>query len=119
MTGRVIGARMVGKPVGVYILVALEAEEWELKNIAIAEGLQGQGVGRQLLDHAVVQAKELGARVLKVGTGNSSLDQLRFYEAAGFERENVDKGFFLRNYEQPIFENGIQCTDMIFLAKQL
>ena len=106
-------------PVGVYVLTDHGDGLLELKNIAVSEHLQGQGVGKRLLSHAVETARKQGATTLEVGTGNSSLDQLAFYEKAGFRRVRVDEGFFLRNYDEPIYENGLQCTDMIFLSQAL
>ncbi|MED2175925.1 GNAT family acetyltransferase, partial [Bacillus thuringiensis] len=32
---------------------------------------------------------------------------------------SVDKDFFLRNYNEEIYENGIQCMDMIRLTQNL
>lgn len=118
-TGICVGAVLNEDIFGVYVLLDHGEGLMELKNIAVAETLQGQGFGKQLLEHAIETARRAGAGALEVGTGNSSLAQLRFYEKAGFQRHRVDEGFFLRNYEQPIFENGMQCTDMIFLIRDL
>ncbi len=118
-TGVSVGASLNEEIVGVYVLLLHGEGLMELKNIAVAETMQGQGFGRRLLEHAIATARQTGARTLEVGTGNSSLAQLRFYEKAGFRRHRVDSGFFLRHYEQPIFEDGIQCTDMIFLMRDL
>lgn len=118
-TGISVGAVLNEEILGVYVLLDHGEGLMELKNIAVAETMQGQGFGKQLLEHAVETARQTGASALEVGTGNSSLAQLRFYEKAGFRRHRIDEGFFLRNYEQPIFENGMQCTDMIFLLRDL
>jgi len=115
--GDVVGATIAGKPVGVYVLTDNGDGVMELKNIAIAIQLQGQGLGKILIRHALAHAEGLGASRVEVGTGNSSLEQLRFYQSVGFERLRVDKGFFLRNYADPIYENGMQCMDMIILSK--
>ena len=117
--GIVAGALLDDVPVGVYVLVKHSATLMELKNIAVVETLQGKGFGKRLLDHAVETARKQGAVTLEVGTGNSSLDQLAFYEKAGFRRARMDEGFFLRNYDEPIYENGMQCTDMIILSQDL
>lgn len=54
-----------------------------------------------------------------VGTGNSSLDQLAFYQKGGFRICGVDRDFFVQNYDQQIVENAIQCLDMIRLSMEL
>lgn len=115
--GTVVGATVSGDAVGVYVLVDQGTGLMELKNIAVAENMQGRGLGTILLADALERARGRGALRLEVGTGNSSLNQLRFYEAAGFRRDRVDTGFFLRNYPEPIYENGIQCTDMVILSR--
>lgn len=117
--GTVITAFMEEQPVGVYVLVDHGHGLLELKNIAVSESFQGRGIGKRILAHAVETATETGAKRLEVGTGNSSTGQLAFYENAGFRRVRVDEGFFLRNYDEPIYENGMQCTDMIFLSQDL
>lgn len=116
--GHLYGGILNGEIVGAFVLLNKGEGVWELKNIAVSESFQRRGFGRTLLHHATMEARGMGGRSLEVGTGNSSLAQLRFYEAAGFQRSHVDKGFFTRNYDAPIFENGVQCTDMIFLTKR-
>ena len=51
-----------------------------------------------------------------VGTDPSMVP---FYEKFGFSPVYTVKDFFLDNYEAPIIENGIQLTDMIYLARNL
>lgn len=105
--------------VGVYILLQADCPLWELKNIAVAEEWQGKGVGKTLITAAISSAKELGAEKLEVGTGNSSIGQLAFYQKAGFRMQRIAKNYFTLNYDEPIFENGIQCRDMVILAMDL
>jgi ribosomal protein S18 acetylase RimI-like enzyme len=91
----------------------------ELVNIAVAEKQQGRGIGKQLVLHAIETAKSLGSKSLEVGTGNSSVGQLAFYQKCGFRIVGVDRDFFTRHYSKPIYENGIQCRDMIRLVLHL
>ncbi|WP_308787754.1 GNAT family N-acetyltransferase [Planomicrobium stackebrandtii] len=104
-----------GAIVGVYVLVALSDTVVEIKNIAVAESFRGRGYGRQLLQHALAEAALRGFTFVEIGTGNSSLDQLALYQKCGFRMCAIDPDFFRRNYPQPIFENGIECRDMIRL----
>lgn len=112
-------ARWDGTVVGVFVIINLGDDVWELKNIAVAEEWQGKGVGKALLDAACAAAAEAGARIIEVGTGNSSLDQLAFYQKAGFRMQRIAKNFFTLNYPDPIVENGIACQDLVILAKNL
>ena len=85
-------------------------------NVAVAEDRQGKGLGKKLILHALEVAKSLGVKKVEIGTGNSSIGQLALYEKCGFQIIGIIENFFIDNYPEPIFENGIQCRDMVRLA---
>jgi hypothetical protein len=58
----------------------------------------------------------MGTTKVVVGTGNSSLDALAFYQKLGFRMEAIDRDHFVRTYPLPIVENGIFCRDMVRLG---
>ncbi len=104
-------------------ILAVAVLEWhgtvaELKNIAVVEERQGTGLGRQMLAHVLAHAAEAGANRLEVGTGNSSFQELAFYQRNGFRIAGVVPGFF-DSYQPAIVENGIACRDMVRLAINL
>jgi len=105
-----------GEIVGVYVLVKLGVTTMEIINIAVDERKQGCGIGKKLLSDAIQTTKALGFKFLEVGTGNSSIAQLAFYQKSGFRIDGVIKDFFVDHYEEEIVENGIQCRDMIRLS---
>lgn len=105
--------------VGVYVLVVKKSNAAELMNIAVAEHMQGRGLGKRLVLHAIEASRQKGCSTIEVGTGNSSIDQLALYQKCGFRIVGVDTDFFVRNYTEEIYENGIQCRDMIRLAMKL
>ncbi|MEF9991877.1 MAG: GNAT family N-acetyltransferase [Romboutsia sp.] len=105
--------------VGIYILIKTRPSTLELVNIAIREGYQGSGIGKKLLYSAIDIAKKSNAKTLEVGTGNSSISQLAFYQKCGFRIVGIDKDFFKKHYEEKIVENGIECIDMIRLSIDL
>jgi len=117
--GKFYIAEWDGIVVGVYVLLPVKDTLWELKNIAVSEEWQGKGVGKALLAAAIKSARGEGAATLEVGTGNSSLDQLAFYQKAGFRMVRIVKNFFTLNYDDPIIEGGIQCRDMVVLTLDL
>jgi GNAT superfamily N-acetyltransferase len=108
-----------GQIIGVYVLLPTRPETVELVNIAVIETLHGLGIGKELLSHAIQTAKATGYKTIEVGTGNSSIGQLAFYQKCGFRIIGVDLDFFIRHYPDEIFENGIQCRDMIRLSQNL
>ncbi|WP_282020470.1 GNAT family N-acetyltransferase [Planomicrobium okeanokoites] len=114
--GFVYEAAVDDELMGVYVLLPLTDGIVEIKNIAVAEDARGQGYGKRLIQHALSEAERLGFGHVEIGTGNSSVDQLMLYQKCGFRIDSIDRDFFLRNYPEPIFENGIQCRDMIRLV---
>ena len=108
-----------GKHAGVYVLVETTPKTVEIMNISVAEERQGQGIGRRLIHHAISHARERGYEILRIGTGNSSIGQLALYQKCGFRIVGIDFDFYIRHYPEPIFENGIQCRDMMRLEIQL
>ncbi|NOU98045.1 GNAT family N-acetyltransferase [Paenibacillus sp. LMG 31456] len=112
-------ATMDDEIIGVYVLLQTRPETVEIVNIAVDERHQGRGVGRQLVNHAIANAKLLGFRTVEVGTGNSSVGQLALYQKCGFRITGVDRDFFIRHYSEDIYENGIQVVDMIRLSQDL
>ncbi|WML39564.1 GNAT family N-acetyltransferase [Neobacillus sp. OS1-2] len=105
--------------IGVYVLLPTRPETVELVNIAVIETQHGKGLGKQLVINAIQVAKSKGYRTIEVGTGNSSIGQLALYQKCGFRITGVDIDFFIRHYPEEIFENGIQCRDMVRLSQDL
>ncbi|MBA2870346.1 ribosomal protein S18 acetylase RimI-like enzyme [Anoxybacillus calidus] len=117
--GQCFVAEINGQIIGVYVLLPTRPETIELVNIAVDEKQQGKGIGKQLVLHAVENAKQQGYKTMEIGTGNSSIRQLALYQKCGFRITGVDRDFFVKHYPEPIFENGIQCRDMIRLSQEL
>ena len=88
---------------------------YEIKNIAVSPAYQHKGLGKLMLSHLLRYAKEAGGEEIFLGTGNSSLSQLAFYQKMGFRITGVVPDYF-RDYEPPIYENGIRCMDMVILG---
>lgn len=105
--------------VGTYVLLPTRPETVELVNLAVDEESQGKGIGKSLVHHAIQLARESGYKTIEIGTGNSSVGQLALYQKCGFRITGVDRDFFLRHYEEEIYENGIQVVDMIRLSQDL
>lgn len=110
----------VGKEiVGVFVLLATRPHTVELVNIAVAETHQGKGIGKALVLGAIQIAQKKGFKTIEVGTGNSSIGQLALYQKCGFQIIGIDKGFFVKHYQEEIIENGIHCRDMVRLSQDI
>lgn len=105
--------------IGVYVLLPRKEGLIELINLAVAEIYLGKGLGKKLVMHAIEEARMLGYKVIEVGTGNSSIGQLALYQKCGFRINRIDRDFFLKNYEEEIYENEIHCVDMIRLSQDI
>jgi GNAT superfamily N-acetyltransferase len=103
--------------IGVYVVRKTASDAYELMNISVAQSHQKKGIGTELLKHAIALVRELRARCLTVGTVSFGY-YLTFYQRAGFRVISIDKDFFLKNYTEPMYENGIQLKDMLRLAIQ-
>ena len=101
------------KVIGVAV-VQIGAHEAEIKNIAVVKEFRGRGIGRALLAHLRDYAAQKMIKKITVGTGNSSLYQLRFYQLSGFRIVAVEKDYF-DQYPNPIYEDGIRCRDLLRL----
>lgn len=105
--------------IGVYVLLPTRPETVELVNVAVIEEQHGRGIGKRLVMDAIKVAKTKGYKTIEIGTGNSGIGQLALYQKCGFRIVGVDMDFFVRHYPEDIFENGIQCRDMIRLSQDL
>lgn len=118
-TWQIFWAYLDDKIVGVYVLILLHTQIFEIINIAVDTAFQGKGIWTMLIVDAIQKAKDMHAKKLEIWTWNSSSAQLALYQKCGFKVHSVDKGFFSRNYKKKIIENGIECTDMIRLRMDL
>ncbi|MGG1923864.1 GNAT family N-acetyltransferase [Chryseobacterium sp. NRRL B-14798] len=93
--------------------------ELEIKNVAVIESYRSKGIGSILMNKAKEIAKENHYKILTVGTSDTGFQQIRFYEKNGFIRSGILKDFFIKNYPDPIYENGLQMRDMVVLSHHL
>lgn len=101
--------------IAVMVLHENSTTEIELKNIAVIETWRNKGIGSILVDKAKELATEKHYTSLLVGTSDTGLQQIRFYEKNGFIKKGIRKDFFIENYPVPIYENGVQMRDMLML----
>lgn len=101
------------------LVSTLNEKQAEVKNIAVKESWQGKGIAQSLLYKSTSYCSENGFDLVQISTGNSSIKQLYLYQKMGFRIEKIEKGYFLKNYKEEIWENELQCLDKIVLTKQL
>ena len=97
-------------------VVTKEAESvYELKNIAVRPDCQRKGYGKKLIEFLFTYYPHWN-RML-VGTGDSP-GILYFYESCGFVESHRVKNFFTEHYDHPMFEEGKQLVDMVYLKRE-
>ncbi len=101
--------------VGTCVVQPRGTDTHELMSIAVHPDHQQLGYGTALLTWVIEYYRRAGARQLELGTGTFGY-QLAFYQRHGFRVTGVEPNFFVKNYPEPIFENGIQLMDMLRLV---
>ena len=103
--------------IAVAVVTVEDEKTIELKNLAVSEPEQGKGFGRQMLNF-LFRFYGKNYETLLVGTGDVQTT-IGFYEHCGFAFSHRVKDFFLKNYDHPIIENGVQLKDMVYLKRQI
>ena len=94
-----------------------EGNTLEIKNIATKPEFQGNGYGKAMIEY-IIKRNANKYSYIQVGTGDSPLT-VPFYKKCGFEYSHRIKDFFIKNYDHPIFEAGVQLKDMVYYKKEL
>src|SRR5216683_6072127 len=67
-----------------YMVAWCETDAYFIDNIAVEPLRQGQGLGRQLVDHAVCEARRLRLPALRLYTNVAMTENLSMYDHLGF-----------------------------------
>lgn len=106
-------------PTAVIVLQKIAPAKLEIKNIAVDPKFENHGLATRMLQYAICFASEGHYRQLLIGTGSTSFKQLYLYQKIGFRITHVKRDFFVENYPQPIYENGLLLRDMLVLTLNL
>ena len=91
-----------------------EERESEIIYIAVAAGLRGRGYGKAIIEALFREMRQRGVQSLLVGTANSSLDNIAFYQKCGFRLDSVRRDYF-EYIQPPKMEHGIPVRDMLVM----
>ncbi len=112
-------AELDGEIVGVVLIMETKLHTIEIMNLAVKEELHNNGIGKQLLLYAIEEIKKGDTKTIEIGTGNPGVVQMLLYQKCGFRIVDIDFDFFRRTHPEPIYENGIECRDMIIMRINL
>jgi ribosomal protein S18 acetylase RimI-like enzyme len=110
-----------GAPLAITLVVPEPEGGVELKAVAVDSSAHGQGIGSRMLTAVLAALRASGVHHVVVGTGNSGIGQLAFYQKAGFRLQRIERDFFstARGYPDGLEENGIPLRDMVWMDQQL
>lgn len=103
------------KVLGQCAVTEIDKHRCEIKNIAIYENIHKKGYGRKFINLICDYYRDKYTSIL-VGTADNGIE---FYEKCGFKISHKIKNFFIDNYDIPIYDDGVQCIDMIYLEKKI
>lgn len=106
-----------GAPHAAILVVEQSPAVAELRAVAVAEAVQGQGVGTLMVNATVFVLGQRGIRKVVVGTASSGVRQIAFYQRCGFRLTHVERDFFTpeKGYPAGLSENGLPIRDMVWL----
>ena len=90
-----------GKVVGTYSLVIMDklgkrgTPAGVVEDVAVMPGLQGKGIGRAMMEHALGECRKAGCYKLALSSNVKRGPAHRFYEGLGFERHGYSFAVFL------------------------
>ena len=97
--GRIFLAVRDCQTVGCCALLRLAPGEFEVAKLAVTELSQRNGIGRQLLERVIAEARALGAHRLYLETNRMLVGAIRLYESMGFQylpRERIVPSVYAR-----------------------
>lgn len=110
----VAGDRIVGH---LQVIETGAPDELEIKNMAVVAEHRRQGIGRALVAAAVERAREQSRAVVRVATAAADIDNLRFYQRAGFRMRSIERDAFTAatGYDPQPTADGIELRDRVWL----
>ena len=109
------------RPLGMTLAIPLVDGSVELKAVAVDADRHGEGIGRRMLAAVLADLRSRGVTRVVVGTANSGVGELAFYQKCGFRLWKIERDFFTpaRGYPEGLAENGIPVRDMVWMDRHL
>jgi GNAT superfamily N-acetyltransferase len=82
--GHIFMAYFGRQAVGCVALIPMQGGVYELAKMAVTPEMRGLGIGRKLLQHAIAEAKQIGAKSLFLGSNSRLENAIHLYESVGF-----------------------------------
>jgi putative acetyltransferase len=82
--GKIVMALSGDERIGCCALIFVKPGVFEVAKMAVSERYRGHGIGRQLLEFTIAQAKTLGAHSLELASNTKLANAVHLYESLGF-----------------------------------
>lgn len=92
-------------------------QECEIRNLVTTYGNGGKGYTRAMI-HYLSERYRSECDTMYVGTWDYE-ESMRAYKKGGFEYSHTLNDYYVHNYQEPIYLDGKQMTDLVYLKKQL
>jgi putative acetyltransferase len=89
--GHIFMVYLSHETVGCVALIPIGDGVYELSKMAVSPEVRGLGIGRRLLQHAITQAKLIGAKSLFLGSNAKLANAVHLYESVGFRHVPPEK----------------------------
>jgi ribosomal protein S18 acetylase RimI-like enzyme len=112
------GDRVLGH---LQLMDAHDAQQSEIKNMAVERFYRGRGIGRRLIEAAVELAQARHRSRLVVATAAADIGNLRFYQRTGFRLRSIERDAFTTatGYPPHATIEGIDLRDRVWLDLDL
>lgn len=77
-----------------YCGVIIAIDEGDITNVSVKKELQGQGIGKKLIQELIHQTGSRGVHTLFLEVRESNISALGLYEKMGFERMGIRKNYY-------------------------
>ncbi len=108
-------------PIAGYVSVWYQGDEAHITEIAVREGLRGNGIGELLLIGSLREAVEYGSKVMTLEVRVSNFIAQRLYEKYGFKNVGTRKAYYSDNREDAdiMTTNPIQSEEYQSMFRDL
>ena len=112
----VYGLQVEENIVSLAVILHIDKNTLELKNLVTKKEYRGKGYAKKLLKSLCGNYKQKYNKML-VGTSENNIP---FYVKQGFDKyEKTIKNYFVDNYAEEIWDGDLQCIDMYYYSKDL
>lgn len=89
--GQILMVCADSEPVGCVAIIPLGEGVCELSKMAVSPEMRGLGIGRRLLQQAILEARKMGAKSLFLGSSTKLPNAVHLYESVGFRHVSPEK----------------------------